>query len=118
MIKTRKQMKCFLGLAHWYAIYIKHFAKHAAPLMESLKGKYCEARPEGLKANKIKVKPEHNTIQWTQEMEAGLKAIKQALASDDVVIHIPVPRGAYRMHTDASDFAVGVVLEEEISLGA
>ena len=49
MIKTPKQMKGFLGLANWYAIYIKNFAQHAAPLMESLKGKYSEARPQGQK---------------------------------------------------------------------
>ena len=117
MIKTPKQMKGFLELANWYAIYIKNFAQHAAPLMESLKGKYSEGRPQGQKNHKIKVKPENNTIQWTKEMEAGFEAIKQALVSDDVVNHIPVPGGAYRMHTDASDFAVGAVLEQEISPG-
>ena len=61
--------------------------------------------------------PEKNTIQWTKDMEAGFEAGKQALVSDDVFIHIPVPGGAYRMHTDASDFAVGTVLEQEIPPG-
>ena len=117
MIKTPKQMKGFLGLANWYIIYTKNFAQHAAPLMESLKGKYSEARPQGQKGHKIKVKPENNTTQWTKEMEAGLEAIKQALISDDVVIHIPVPGGAYPMHTDASDLAVGAILEQQISSG-
>ena len=110
-------MKGFLGLANWYAIHIKHFAQHAAPLMESLKGKYSEARPQGQKGHKIKVKPENNNIQWAKGMEAGFEAIKQALVSDDVVVHIPVPGGAYRMHTDASDFAVGAVQEQEIPPG-
>ena len=69
-------MKRFFELAHWYAIYIKHFAQHAAPLMESSKGKYSEARPQGQQGHKIKVKPENNTIQWTKETEAGFEAIK------------------------------------------
>ena len=39
-ITTPKQLKGFLGLANWYALYIKDFAKHATPLMEALRGKY------------------------------------------------------------------------------
>ena len=117
MIKTPKQMKGFLGLANWYAIYIKHFAQHDAPLMESLTGKYSEARPQGRKGHKKKLKPKHNTIKWSTEMEAGFEAMKQALVSDGVVIHIPVPGGAYWMHTDASDVAVSAVREQKTSPG-
>ena len=110
-------MKDFLGLANPYAIYLKYFAQHAAPMMKSLKGKYSEPRPQGRKGDKIKVKPENNTIRWTNKMEVVFEAIKQVLVSEDVVIHIPAPGDAYRMHTDASDLAVGAVLEQEISPG-
>ena len=38
-IKTISHMKGFLGLCQWYAIYMKDFAKVAAPLFEALQGK-------------------------------------------------------------------------------
>ena len=46
MIRTPKQMKRFPGVCNWFSIYIPHHASLAAPLMDSLKGKYEEA-PEG-----------------------------------------------------------------------
>ena len=39
-ITTPKQLKEFLGLVNWYALYIPKFAQHAAPLMEALRGQY------------------------------------------------------------------------------
>ena len=46
MICTPKQMKGFLGVCNWYSIYVPQYASLAAPLMDSLKGKY-ERAPEG-----------------------------------------------------------------------
>ena len=45
-INTAKKMEGFLGLVGLYQIYIPDFAKHAAPLMESLKGKYQYEAPD------------------------------------------------------------------------
>ena len=45
-IKTSKALKGFLGILNWYSIYINNFAKYAAPLMDSLKGKYQYEPPD------------------------------------------------------------------------
>ena len=39
-ITNAKALKGFLGLANWYSMYIRNYAKYAAPLMEALKGMY------------------------------------------------------------------------------
>ena len=48
IITTLKQMKGLLGVYNWYSIYIPNYAALAAPLMDSLHGKYSHvtAKPE------------------------------------------------------------------------
>ena len=62
MIRTPKQMKKFLGVCNWCSIYTPQYAFPAAPLMDSLKGKY-EGVPEG---GKWKVPKDRSFIEWTQ----------------------------------------------------
>ena len=38
-IKTAKASKDLLDLPRWYSMYVKNYAKYAAPLMDALKGK-------------------------------------------------------------------------------
>ena len=116
-IKTPKQMRGFLGLANRYVIYKTFFAEHAAALMEALKGKYSEAQPQAQKGHKRKVQAENNAIQWITEIRPRFEAKKLAVVSDAVVSHLPVTGCAYGMHTDASDVAVGALLEQEICSG-
>ena len=39
-IINAKALKGFLGLANWYSMYMRNYAKYAAPLMKALKGMY------------------------------------------------------------------------------
>ena len=74
MISTPKQMKGFLGVCNWYSIYIKHYAALAAPLMDSLHGKYSHvAGKEGSKG-KCVVKREDNHITWTPLMRENFRS--------------------------------------------
>ena len=61
VIKTVKQLKGFLGLAQYYAIYMPGFAKFAVPLMEALKG-------------------DKKKVVWTEDMVHGLEEIKRTFA--------------------------------------
>ena len=124
-ITTPKQLKGFLGLANWYALYIPKFAQHAAPLMEALRGKYqFEAaavgpngrlNPDGTplkKRKRVKLSAKESRIVWNDAMRVGFRAINDSLV-DAVNLYIPSPEGRWRIFTDAGDYAVGGTLEQE-----
>ena len=108
MIRTPKQIKKCLGVCNWYPIYIPQYASLAAPLMDSLKGKY-ERAPEG---RKCKVPKDRNFIEWTETMRESFAKIKEAVC-EKRASYIPNDRGEYAIHTDASDFGIGRVLEQQ-----
>ena len=120
-ITTPKQLKGFLGLANWYALYIKDFAKHATPLMEALRGKYQyepvgkgQLSVQGLppKRKRIKLSPKETRIHWTSAMREGFQNIKQSLIQA-VELYIPSPTGRWKIHCDACTYAVGGELSQE-----
>ena len=127
-IKTLKGMKFVLGLVRWYQYFIKDFAKHPRPLMESLQGKYkYEARPTdgtvelddtGLlkKGMRLKLPGKEMKIQWTKEMTDAFEKLKQSLI--DMVndqskgLCLPQPDGKRLIRCDARDSAVEGALEQ------
>ena len=127
-ITTPKGMKGFLGLVGWYQIYIKDFAKHARPHMESLQGKYkYEAKPTdgtvkldatGLLNKRERLKPpvKEMKIEWNKEMIVGFENLKQSLIDmvndESKDLCSPQPDGKWLIRCDASDFAVGGALEQ------
>ena len=113
MIRTPKQMRGFLGVCNWYSIYIPQYASLAAPLMDSLKGKYDRA-PEG---GKCKVPKDRNFIEWTETMRQSFAKVKEALC-ERCALYIPNDTGEYAIHTDASDFGIGGVLEQQLPGGS
>ena len=113
MIRTPKRMKGFLGVCNWYSIYIPQYASLAAPLMDSLKGKY-ERAPEG---GKCKVPKDRSFIEWTEIMRQSFAKIKEALC-EKCALYIPNDTGEYAIHTDASDFGIDDVLEQQLPDGS
>jgi hypothetical protein len=90
------ELRSFLGLANYYRRFIKNFAKVARPLTELTK-KDAEFKMEG------------------EALEA-FRTLKEKLA-EAPVLKIPDPSKPFRVTTDASDFAVGAVLEQEGATG-
>ena len=127
-IKTPKALKGFLGILNWYSIYIKNFAKYAAPLMDSLKGKYQYEPPDPqtkgqldgngkpIKKKKIRLSPKQMEIKWTPEMLAGFDALKAAV-TQELALYLPGD-GRWRIYTDASDYAIGGELQQEQADGS
>ena len=75
--------KAFLGLTHWYAMYMKNYAMHAAILFEP---------PTGLESNKKqgdKIGKQHN-IKWSEAMRNAFNQIKESLIPE-AMLHIPDP---------------------------
>ena len=53
---------------NWYSIYIQHYSDLAAPLMESLQGKYKHATKMQGRKGQCKIAKEDQFINWTPEM--------------------------------------------------
>ncbi|RUS73921.1 hypothetical protein EGW08_018311 [Elysia chlorotica] len=90
---TVKGLQEYLGMLNFYHRFIPHAATLLRPLHNALK----------------KAKPKQ--IQWTEGMNRAFQSSKTALASATMVSH-PMTEAEISMSSDASDKAVGAVLEQ------
>ena len=88
MIRTPKQMKSFLGICNRYSIHIPNYSSLAAPLMDSLAGKY-KYDPHK-RTSKISVHKQ--TISWTDLMCDNFEKIKTSLC-EAWSLYIPSDQG-------------------------
>jgi hypothetical protein len=99
--RTISQMRGFLGLTNYYSGYVEGYAGLACPLMDTLK----VGREDGKKGSKMPVR-------WGPQEEAAFEALKLALAEGLELFQIDVD-APYVMRTDASDYAIGALLERQ-----
>ena len=90
---TVKGLQEFLGLVTFYHRFLPHIASTLAPLNELLKGK-----PKALS--------------WNSNADAAFRNAKHALANA-TLLSFPAPTAELRLTTDASDIAIGAVLEQQ-----
>ena len=57
--------------------------------------------------------PRPKTLDWTQELNKAFEEAKNAL-SQATLLHHPVPGAPIALTTDASDIAIGAVLEQQV----
>ena len=96
--KTVKDLRRFLGMLNFYRRFLKKAAEAQAPLHAYLKGDK---------------KNDKTPIQWTPETEAVFERCKGELARATLLVH-PADYAPLRLTTDASDVAIGAVLEQEV----
>ena len=84
-----KQVQAFLGFANFYCRFIDNFAKMSKPLSDLTK-KNC-------------------TWNWGIEQQNAFEALKKAFTTAPV-LRIPNDKDPFKLSTNASDFATGVVL--------
>ena len=89
---TIKELQRFLGMVNYYRRFIKKAAHHLFYLFECL-------------GNKPK------KLDWTKEMQQSFDAIKQALSNAAMLSH-PDSTLPLAITSDASDVAIGAVLEQ------
>ena len=95
--QRQRQLRRFIGLVNFY----HHFLPHAAELMQPL---------HSLLSGKDKSQP----LIWTDTAVAAFNATKAALAKASLLVY-PSPDAPTCLMTDASDTAVGAVLQQHIN---
>ncbi|KAL5486941.1 hypothetical protein EMCRGX_G019484 [Ephydatia muelleri] len=94
---TFRKLREFLGLVNFYHRFVPHCATLLQPLHDLLSSG----------------KGENQTLSWTSDAEKAFSASKNALANASLLFH-PKPSAATSIMTDASDKAVGAVLQQRV----
>jgi hypothetical protein len=95
--KTIKALQGFLGMVNFYHRFIPKAALVLCPLYSALAGKPTRT----------------STVTWSAEMEHAFTTVKNMLADAAVLVH-PQTEAVTAVTVDASDIAVGGVLEQRI----
>ena len=103
--KTISELRAYLGFCNYYSGYIKMYAEYPAPMTTMLKGNREETKKGSKKA-----------LVWNDESHRASEGMKQALLSA-VGLHLVDPDRGFVLRTDASDYAVGGVLEQVVEDG-
>merc|ERR1712020_83105 len=92
-----KSLERFIGMVNFYHWFIPRAAGTLQPLYQALAGK-----------------PRPKTLDWSDDMVRSFEATKEALANA-TMLHHPVQGAPTALTSDASDTALGAVLEQKIS---
>ncbi|XP_061887393.1 uncharacterized protein LOC133638619 [Entelurus aequoreus] len=95
---TVKALQEFCGMVNFYHRFVPRAADLMRPLYSALKGK----------------KTSKHALSWSTDMLAAFSATKDALADATMLAH-PVPDAPVALTTDASDYAVGAVLQQLVN---
>jgi hypothetical protein len=87
----------FLSLAGYYRRFVRYLAHMAAPLYELLKDDVPWV--------------------WGPVQSKAFADLKAALTSQPLVVHAPTRGYPISVHTDASEFAIGAVIEQQPPAG-
>lgn len=94
--ETIHELRKFLGMINFYRRYLKDAANTQAPLNEYLKGS---------------TKKDRRKIPWTEEAKKSFEKCKEDLANA-ALLTFPNPDLTLALCTDASNFAIGSVLQQ------
>ena len=100
--QTVTELRGFLGLTNYFSEYVEHYADTAAPLM----GKLQLSRQDGKKGSKVR-------LVWTEGEVQSFHDLKIKLCQG-LELWQPDLDKPFRLHCDASDYAIGAELAQEI----
>ena len=95
-------LRGFLGLTNYFSEYVDHYAEAAAPLM----GKLKLNRQDGKKGSKLR-------LNWTEAEIEAFHQLKSKLGGTLELWQVDLDK-PFRMRCDASDFAIGAELAQEM----
>lgn len=96
--KFVEQLRRFLAMVNFYHRFLKHAAKLQSCLHEMTKGK---------------TKRDKTPLIWTEAEKSAFEEVKNSIANAALLAH-PVPNAKLSLVVDASDFAIGAVLQQEV----
>jgi hypothetical protein len=91
--KAVKDIQSFLGFANSYGRFIEWFSRICRPMTELTKEKV--------------------PFVWSNECKESFKLLKQKFMEEPILVHF-FPERATIVETDASDFALGAILSQEV----
>ena len=98
--QTISELRSFMGFCNYYSGYVRMYAELSGPLHKMLQvGKF-----DGRKGSKKK-------LAWTPEAEDAFSRLKERLLGQ-LGLFLVDPNKGFVLRTDASDYAVGAVLEQ------
>ena len=98
--QTISELRSFMGFCNYYSGYVRMYAELSGPLHKMLQvGKF-----DGRKGSKKK-------LAWTPEAEYAFSRLKERLLGQLGLFLVDLDKG-FVLRTDASDYAVGAVLEQ------
>ena len=89
--KTVKDVRRFLDCCHYYRQCLNAYAETSAPLVELMRN--------------------NQPFEWTDLHQKAFNDLKQLLISSHVMT-APDTSKTYKLYTDASDYAVGAILDQ------
>ena len=98
--RTVTQLRGFLGLTNYYSAYVPSYAEYAGPLMSKLQLNRADGRKGSTKA-----------LVWKESEKEAFEKVKEILAHKLELFRVE-PDQPFVMRTDASDKAIGAVLEQ------
>ena len=99
------ELPAYLGFCNYYSGHIKMYGEEAAPMTAMLKGNGQETKKGSKKA-----------LVWNEESHRDFEGVRQALLST-VGLHLVGPEQVFVLRKDASDDAIGPVLEQVLDVG-
>ena len=99
--QTVTQLRGFLGLTNYYSCYVDHYADMAGPLMSKLQLN----RQDGKKGSQKR-------LSWRKQDIECFENLKKMLAAQ-LELFIVDPDAPFILRADASDKAIGAVLEQD-----
>jgi hypothetical protein len=87
---TVRDVQCFLGFANFYRIFNRNYSKIADPLTQLTR---------------------KDKLEWNAEADQAFETLKKAFTTAPILTH-PDFQKPFFLETDASDFALGVILSQ------
>ena len=98
--KTITQLRGFLGLTNYYSCYVRDYATFAGPLTEKLKVNRNDEKKGSTMA-----------LKWSESEKLSFENLKKALL-ESLELFCLDPEKPFVLRCDASDRAIGAVLEQ------
>jgi hypothetical protein len=92
--KSIFEVRIFHGLASFYRNFIRNFSGISAPMMDT-------------------VKKRHKSFHWTEEAEKSFNLLKRKITEQPILV-LPDFKKTFQVKCDASGFAIGAVLSQEV----